>query len=73
MIWLDKINWAILIFAAAMLGLAPFQPEPHLVEKLRMLFQGNLGKPTDVFDLFMHGTPLILLTIKAIRQFILHK
>jgi len=49
---------------AVMLALAPFYPEPHLVEKLRMLSQGELSKGIDIFDLFLHGTPLVLLLIK---------
>jgi hypothetical protein len=71
MIWLDNLDWTMLIIIAAMLGLAPFQPEPHLVEKLRMLSQGTLVKPIDIFDLLMHSTPIILVIIKAIRQFVL--
>jgi len=38
--------------------------EPHLWQKLKMLFDGSLSKPIDIFDLFMHGTPLTLLVIK---------
>jgi len=50
-----------------MLGLAPFVPEPHLWEKLKMLASGELSKPIDIFDLLMHGTPAILLAIKLTR------
>ena len=49
-------------------GLSPFKPEPHLVEKLRMLFTGTLTRPLDIFDLFFHATPLILLAIKFISE-----
>ena len=49
---------------AVMLALAPFSPEPHLIEKLRMLGEGNLTRPLDIFDLFLHGTPLALFLIK---------
>jgi hypothetical protein len=51
------------------LGAAPFTPEPHLVEKLRMLAQGQLVKPLDMFDLALHGAPLVLLVLKAWRAF----
>ena len=47
-----------------MIGLAPFSPEPHLVEKIRMLIQGTLKKPIDLFDLFLHGAPFVLVVIK---------
>ncbi len=56
----QKIPWTILIFAAVLFGLAPFRPEPHLLEKLRMLADGQLTRPMDIFDLIFHGTPLLL-------------
>ena len=62
--FLAKIDYPILIFIAVLLGLSPFYPEPHLIEKLRMLFQGTLTRPLDVFDLFFHVLPTILLGIK---------
>jgi hypothetical protein len=65
--WLDDIPFTVLLIAGVLLGLAPFQPEPHLVEKLRMLLQGNLSRPIDIFDLLMHGTPAVLLIIKLVR------
>jgi len=53
--------------------LAPFSPQPHLLEKLQMLFAGTLSKPIDIFDLFLHGTPLVLLAIKTVRYFTYNK
>ena len=67
--WLDRIPFSTLIIISLMLGLAPFVPEPHVVEKLKMLFDGSLAKPIDIFDLFMHGTPWVLLGLKAVRHF----
>jgi len=63
---LGKIPWNILIIGSLTLGLAPFVPEPHLLEKLRMLFQGNLIRPVDIFDLVMHGIFPLLLLLKII-------
>jgi hypothetical protein len=71
MTWLDSLPWPMLLIAGAFLAIAPIQPEPHLVEKVRMLSQGLLVKPLDIFDLFWHTAPLILIAIKATRQFIL--
>lgn len=62
--WLDRLNYPVLIFAALLLGLAPFRPQPHLWEKLNMLVAGNLHRPIDIFDLCLHGAPLILLALK---------
>ena len=63
--WLDRIPWAPLILAALFLGLAPFFPEPHLWEKLKMLVAGELRRPIDIFDLLLHGTPVLLLLAKG--------
>ncbi len=44
------------------LGLAPFVPEPHLVEKIRWLAQGTpVLRPLDWFDLVLHGAPWLAL------------
>ncbi len=65
--WLDRIPLTTLLIPAVLLGLAPFTSEPHLLEKLRMLSQGELHKPIDIFDLFMHGTPAMLVVLKLVR------
>ncbi|NNJ85366.1 MAG: RND transporter [Gammaproteobacteria bacterium] len=63
--WLRNIPWPLLIIAALLLGLAPFAPQPHLLEKLQMLVAGELSRLLDIFDLVMHGTPVVLLFLKA--------
>ncbi len=68
MAWLDRIPFVPLLLAAVMLGLAPFTPEPHLLEKLRMLSNGALERPIDIFDLFLHGSPALLLFLKLVRE-----
>ena len=62
--WLDKIPYAFIVPLAVVLALAPFAPEPHLWEKLKMLFAGTLARPIDIFDLFLHGAPLLILLLK---------
>lgn len=57
---------ALAIFAVFML-LAPFRPMPHVVEKLIMLKNGVLTKPIDIFDLFFHLIPTVLLAVKIFR------
>jgi len=66
--WLDRISLPLLAVPAVFLALAPFTPQPHLWEKLNMLVAGTLVRPIDIFDLFLHGTPLVLLLIKLMRQ-----
>jgi hypothetical protein len=62
--WLDAVPLHIAILLALTIGLAPFFPEPHVVEKLRMLKDGMLQRPLDIFDLLMHGAPWLLLLAK---------
>ena len=59
--WLANIPLLPLALIAVFLALAPFTPEPHLWEKLKMLAAGELVRPLDIFDLLMHGVPLTLL------------
>jgi hypothetical protein len=55
--------WAV-IFLCLTLGLAPFTPEPHIWEKLKMLAAGTLVRPIDIFDLLLHAAPFVLLVLK---------
>ncbi len=61
---LAQFSWPIVIIACLTLGLAPFFPEPHIWEKLKMLAGGTLLKPIDIFDLLMHATPFLLAGLK---------
>ena len=64
--WLDSIPLSVLLPLAVVMALAPFVPEPHLWVKLKMLASGTLVRPIDIFDLFLHGTPLLLLALKLL-------
>lgn len=66
--WLDKIPLTALVLAALALGLAPLTPEPHLWQKLRMLANGTLVRPIDIFDLVMHASVPLLLAVRFIRM-----
>jgi hypothetical protein len=66
---LNRIPISLLVVLCLTLGLAPFTPEPHLWEKLKMLAVGELVEPIDVFDLVLHGTPWLLLMIKLLLPF----
>lgn len=61
---LDQIPWSYVIIACLTLGLAPFFPEPHIWEKLKMLSAGTLVKPIDIFDLLMHAAPFLVAALK---------
>jgi hypothetical protein len=65
--FLDKLPLTVILPLGVFLALAPFVPEPHLWQKLKMLFAGALTRPVDIFDLFLHGTPLVLLVLKLMR------
>lgn len=64
---IDKIPLTYVLLAALTLGLAPFFPEPHLLEKLKMLMAGTLSQPIDIFDLLLHAAPWLLLALKLAR------
>ena len=66
--WLDKIPLTALVIAALALGLAPLTPEPHLWQKLKMLANGTLSQPIDIFDLLMHASLPLLLAVRLIRM-----
>ncbi len=65
--WLDELPISIILIGVLTLGLAPFIPEPHLVEKIKMLLAGQLNQVIDIFDIFMHGAFPILLLLKLFR------
>ena len=61
---LGKFPLSLLVVLCLTLGLAPFTPLPHLLEKLKMLVSGELVEPIDIFDLLLHGSPWMLLSLK---------
>lgn len=65
---MDRISLPLLLIAALTLGLAPFSPEPHVWEKLKMLASGTLVRPIDIFDLILHASPWLLLALKLLRM-----
>lgn len=67
--FLDNLSFPMLIIIALLLGSAPMGAEPHLIAKLKMLIEGTLVKPIDIFDLLLHSTPFILLMIKSFLWF----
>jgi len=66
--WLDKVPMALIIISGIFLALAPFTSEPHLLQKINMLFDGTLVQPVDMFDLLWHSSPMIILVLKLIRN-----
>jgi hypothetical protein len=62
---LDKITWELAVIACLTLGLAPYRP-PHIWEKILMLSKGQLRRPIDWFDFFLHGLPWAVLLLKIV-------
>lgn len=54
------------LMASLFLGLAPFMPEPHLVQKFRWMSEGHPFKLIDIFDVLMHGAPWVWLLVALI-------
>jgi hypothetical protein len=62
------LDYKFLIPIVLLLGFAPFYPQPHIVEKIRMLMAGTLKRPIDIFDLFWHAWPFVLLAYRIFRD-----
>ena len=65
MTWLEQLPWGVIVILCLTLGLAPFNP-PHIVEKLQMLFRGELVRPLDWLDMLFHAVPWVLMVLKAV-------
>ena len=63
-------NWKFFLLISLTLGLAPFNP-PHIWGKIQWILGGNAfsGKNAmqfqDYFDIFLHGSPWVLLLISS--------
>ena len=67
---IDSLSYRWLVPLAIFTAMAPWPagPEPHLLQKTRMLLEGTLTRPIDIFDLFFHGTATLLLAAKLLRD-----
>jgi len=65
--FLEKTPVHLLLFFSILMALAPFNPQPHIVEKIIMLKEGTLTRAIDIFDLFFHFVPTIFLIMKLIQ------
>lgn len=65
-------NTKLWLLTSFTLGLAPYFPEPHFWGKLKWIVNGGAvygEKPMqliDWFDLFLHGTPWLMLIISLL-------
>jgi hypothetical protein len=64
----NLLDYKFLIPLVLLLGFAPFFPQPHIVEKVRMLMAGTLKRPIDIFDLVWHAWPFALLAYRIFRD-----
>ncbi|MDD2309218.1 MAG: hypothetical protein PHH91_06515 [Desulfuromonadaceae bacterium] len=62
----ELLEYKFLIPLVLLLGFAPFLPQPHIVEKIRMLLDGTLKRPLDIFDLAWHAWPFLLLAYRVV-------
>ncbi len=64
--WLRQLDTRILLIGCVIPGLLPFYPQPHLLEKITMLYMGSLKTPIDFLDLLMHGFFPSMLVLKLL-------
>jgi len=62
------LDYRLIVPLVVVLGFAPFVPQPHIVEKLRMLAAGTLKRPIDIFDLCWHAWPFLLLAVRFVMD-----
>lgn len=62
--YIRQLPWIIVAILCLTVGLTPYSPQPHLIEKLILLTDGQLNAPVDIFDFVMHLSPFILLILK---------
>lgn len=65
--WLDYVPLVPLAIAAVVLGLSPPLAEPHLLQKLRLLVNGQPLQRIDLIDLLLHLVLPFLLALKLLR------
>ena len=65
--YIDRIPLGPLVIITLVMAFAPFVPEPHLLEKSRMVVNGELTKGIDIFDLFWHSFLIVILVIRLMR------
>lgn len=65
--YIDRIPLGPLVIITLVMAFAPFVPEPHLLEKSRMLINGELTKGIDIFDLFWHSFLIVILVLRLMR------
>ncbi|GAA0286514.1 RND transporter [Rhodovulum strictum] len=65
---LDALPLWLALLLVLTVGLAPFVPEPHVWEKLRMLAAGELRRGIDIFDLGLHAAPWLVALAKLGRM-----
>jgi hypothetical protein len=67
-------NTSLWLILSLTLGLAPFFPEPHIYGKIKWVLGGAKGMTmVDWFDLFMHGTPWLILFVSLLSKFLTKK
>jgi len=55
-------NWWVVLILCLTFGLAPYKPEPHLVDRFRWAYYGGNGMHLlDYLDLLLHASPFALL------------
>jgi hypothetical protein len=62
------MRWILPLLACLTLGLAPFFPQPHIIEKVRWLIEGRPFRRIDILDFLFHGAPWLWLAWTLLRR-----
>jgi len=62
-------NLVLALVLVLTLGLAPYNPEPHIWGKLKWIAGGGVGMQSmDYVDLLVHGVPWLYLIVVVVRM-----
>jgi len=65
---LDKLAYGPTVFLGLVFFMMPFYPEPHLVEKAKILMDGAVMEPRDWVDIVLHSTAGLVALTKFLRN-----
>lgn len=65
---LALIPFPLLLIMSVFMLMAPISPEPHLVQKFTWVVEGVGLKAIDIFDVFWHLLPSLILLLKLVFQ-----
>jgi len=65
---LDKMAYGPTVFLGTVFFLMPFAPEPHIIEKIMIIYNGEGMVAMSWFDIVLHGSAGLIALTKHLRH-----